>query len=270
MKGDAARRLAVPAWNLPDELPRPAVADSDNPVPARDGELFSVRAKRHTVRFRLLLDSQRLDPAEPREDVPLLAAKVFRAFVEPFERAAQVIRREFVVGQGNALKVGSSATLIGRAALVLQHHAPFATKDVDFVRLSAPLEAKAAELFGKNSAKAQELDFYLEFVPDGLPPLPGGFQSRSTQVNGDWQVIRPWVLEPNDLAVTKMKSFRSQDRQDLKYLCDRGVLQVDKLRESMDKAWMWTTEKDGDEMRDRAFANLEKVIAYLEGRSRTL
>jgi hypothetical protein len=151
--------------------------------------------------------------------------------------------------------------LIGRAALVLQHHAPFATKDVDFVRLSAPLEAKAAELFGKNSAKAQELDFYLEFVPDGLPPLPGGFQTRSTQVNGEWQVIRPWVLEPNDLAVTKMKSFRPQDRQDLQFLCDEGVLQADKLRESMNKAWMWTTGKDGDDLRDNAFANLEKVIA---------
>lgn len=160
--------------------------------------------------------------------------------------------------------------LMGRSALIWSFQAPFATKDVDFVGLHATLETKAAELFGKDSAKAKELSLYLEFVPNALPPLPGGFQGRSTRVDGDWQVIRLWVLEPNDLAATKMKSFRPQDREDLRFLCDQGLLRADRLRDSMDKAWIWTTPKDGDDDRDRAFANLEIVIAYLEGRSRTL
>lgn len=160
--------------------------------------------------------------------------------------------------------------LLGRSALIWSFQAQLSTKDIDFVGLQAPLEQKATELFGKDSTKAKELEFYLEFVPNGLPPLPGGFEHRSTPIEGNWKVIRLWALESNDLAVTKTKSFRPQDRQDLQFLCDRGVLQTEKLRESMAKAWHWSTPKDGDDLRDRAFANLEKVIDYLEGRSPTL
>ena len=38
----------------------------------------------------------------------------------------------------------------------------------------------------------------------------------------------------------------------------------------MDDAWIWTTEKDGDDGRDAAFANLTIVIAYLEGETKAL
>ena len=160
--------------------------------------------------------------------------------------------------------------LLGRSALVWRYQATFSTKDIDIVKLQLPLEEKANELFGKDSAKAKELGLYLDFVPDGLPPLPGWFKQRSTEVPGNWQVIRLWLLEPNDLAATKMKSFRAQDRQDLQFLCDQGVLQAAQLRASLESAWIWTTDKDGDPERDRAFANLQKVIDYLEGRTRSL
>jgi hypothetical protein len=100
--------------------------------------------------------------------------------------------------------------------------------------------------------------------------LPQGFRSRCKEVPGGWRVIRLWELEIHDLAATKMKTFRPQDRQDLQFLCDQGLLQAEKLRESLEAAWIWTTAKDGDDWRDAAFANLETVIDYLEGRSRAL
>jgi hypothetical protein len=159
---------------------------------------------------------------------------------------------------------------LGRSALILRYQATFSTMDIDAVDLRTPLSDKAGELFGKDSAKAKELGLYLDLVPDPLPPLPGGYQTRSSEVHGNWQVIRLWELEPNDLAATKMKSFRPQDREDLRFLCDQGLMQAEKLRESMEKAWIWTMPKDGDDLRDRAFANMEKVIDYLEGRSRNL
>lgn len=159
---------------------------------------------------------------------------------------------------------------LGRSALVWRYQATFSTKDIDVVQMRTPLEEKAHELFGEGSAKAKELNLYLDLVPDGLPPMPGWFRTRSTEVPGNWKIIRLWELEEHDLAVTKLRVFRPQDRQDLRFLCDQGVLQADKLRQSLEKAWIWTTPKDGDDLRDAAFANLEIVIAYLEGRAGTL
>lgn len=157
---------------------------------------------------------------------------------------------------------------LGRSALVWRYQATFSTKDIDVVQMRTPLEEKAHELFGRDSAKAKELDLYLDLVAEGLPPLPGGYKSRSKEVPGNWRVIRLWELEEHDLAATKMKTFRPQDRQDLRFLCDQGALRADKLRKALEKAWIWTTAKDGDDERDAAFANLETVIDYLEGRTR--
>jgi hypothetical protein len=105
-------------------------------------------------------------------------------------------------------------------------------------------------------------------VQDGLPPLPIGFRDRSQEVAGGWQVLRLWRLEIHDLAATKLKCFRAQDRDDLQYLCDLGRLRADKLTEALERAFYWSMPKDGDP--DRDFAHLERVIAYLEGKSRTL
>ena len=159
---------------------------------------------------------------------------------------------------------------LGRSALVLRYQATFSTKDIDVVQMRThlELEEKARELFGQGSAKAKELNLYLDLVPQGIPPLPAGFQSRSTEVTGGWQVIRLWELEPHDLAATKLKVFRPQDREDLRFLCDQGILHADKLHESLTKAFLW--HPDDDEDRDRAVAHLQIVIDYLQGRSATL
>jgi hypothetical protein len=165
---------------------------------------------------------------------------------------------------------------IGRSALILYHDlevGPGGTRDFDIVQVrspSPPLQARALELFGKGTANARRLGLYLELVPAGLPPVPQWFAGRCTEVAGDWQVLRLWRPEPHDLAATKLKSFRPQDRADLRFLCDEGVLHAEALRRSLESAFLWTTDKDGDPDRDRAFANLERVVAYLEGRSRSL
>jgi hypothetical protein len=177
-----------------------------------------------------------------------------------------------IAGEGERLDL----YLIGRSALALHHHleiAPGGTRDVDIVQRShpsPPLFQKAIELFGQGTAKADELGLYLEAVPSGLPPLPCWYDSRSKEVPGDWKVIRLWQLEIHDLAATKLKSFRRQDRDDLRFLCDASQLHAERLRASLESAFRWTSEKDGDPDRERAFANLERVVAYLDGRSSTL
>jgi len=165
---------------------------------------------------------------------------------------------------------------IGRSALAfhlgmsLPHGG---TRDIDVVQFGhplSPLNQKAVELFGKGTQNAQRLGLYLEMVYEALPPLPHGFRQRCTEVAGGWRIIRLWRLEPHDLAATKLKSFRSQDRVDLQFLCDAGLLQPEQLTRALELAFSWDMEKDGDPHRERAFANLAKVIDYLEGRSRTI
>jgi hypothetical protein len=148
---------------------------------------------------------------------------------------------------------------LGRSALILHYGLPMPTRDFDIVWMRTPLEQRAIGLFGKNSANARQLGLYLEVVPAGVPPVPQWFRSRCTEVSGARRVIRLWRPEPHDLAATKLKSFRPQDRVDLQFLCDEG------LRRSLESAFAFVHEKDDDPNRDRAFANLERVIRYLQG-----
>jgi len=119
------------------------------------------------------------------------------------------------------------------ALLVLYRHleiAPGGTRDVDVVQSEYPLPPlfqKALDLFGQGTAKAREFGLYLEAVPSGLPPLPCWYDKRSQEMPGNWKVIRLWQLEIHDLAATKLKSFRRQDRDDLRSLCDTGQIQAD-------------------------------------------
>ena len=161
---------------------------------------------------------------------------------------------------------------LGRSVLILRFALQgLATKDFDIVWMrESPLEDLALESFGKGKPRSEELGMYLDPVAQDLPPLPGRFKSRSVAVPGPWQVLRLWELEPNDLAATKHKSFRPQDRQDLQFLCDAGLLSPDELRASLESAFLWIHQKDGDENRQRAFANLQKVIDYLNGKRTTL
>jgi hypothetical protein len=140
------------------------------------------------------------------------------------------------------------------------------TSDIDIVQMNeSELEGKAAALFGRGTEKAKVFGLYLDPVPQGLPPLPGSFRDRCRQYPSTWKVLRLYALDPNDLAVTKPKTFRPRDREDLQFLCDRGLLRAERVEQSLQSAWMWTSEKDGDEGRERAFANFARLKAYLLG-----
>lgn len=168
--------------------------------------------------------------------------------------------------------------LLGRAALVLYYHFPFSTRDVDIVWMrESELERKALELLGEGSALAKTLGLYLDPVPQALPPLPMGFRNRCTLIDGSWRVLKVWMLEIHDLAATKLKSFRPQDREDLQMLCDRGLLTEPKLHESRQAAFPFRSPKMEDAEDDpdnpdwgRAFANWKRVKNYLEGLSKSI
>jgi hypothetical protein len=172
-----------------------------------------------------------------------------------------------------ALHAGEGETidlyLIGRSALIVRYGLDLATKDVDIVHFhGSKLERVAVELFGQGTRNAARLGFYLEAVPQGLPPLPGGYCHRSEAIAGRWRVLRPKQPEPHDLAVTKLKRFHAKDQQDVQILCDSGQLEVDRLRAVLESAFAWAEKEDPD--REVAARNLTRVIAYLEGRTQEL
>jgi hypothetical protein len=159
--------------------------------------------------------------------------------------------------------------LIGRSSLIVRFGLNLATKDVDIVHFhGSELEDKAVELFGKGTVNAERLGFYLEPVPQGLPPIPGGYCSRSEDIPGDWQVLRPKQPQPDHLAVTKLSRFHAKDREDLQILCDSGSLNAENLSNSLTSAFMW--DEAEDPKRKRAYANLQILINYLDGKRHQL
>jgi hypothetical protein len=163
---------------------------------------------------------------------------------------------------------------LGRSALVMHYGFRLSTNDIDVVGMQNPaLDQKALELLGKDTAMARTLGLYLDLVSPGEPSLPGWFRKRAEQVlPGNWRVLRLWKLEVHDLAASKLKSFRTNDRADLQALCDRGLLNAGKLRASLEAAFPFRSPKEEDAEDDldnpdwgRALTHFKRVEAYLNG-----
>ena len=155
---------------------------------------------------------------------------------------------------------------IGRSALVWKHGFLSATQDVDVV---APVYGErlmkvALDLFGVGTPKAKEYGLYLEEVPPGLPPVWHGCFNRASQANEQWSVIRLYHFEDHDLAVTKMKRFYVRDQEDIRQMCDLGLIDPDTLMVRMDAAYPYRTHKDGDEDWRKAYQHAKVVTDYLE------
>jgi hypothetical protein len=161
--------------------------------------------------------------------------------------------------------------LLGRASLILRFDlTAVSTADVDIVQMCTSsngedLEQRAMELFGRGTDNARRLGLYLERVPQGLPPLPHHFKKRCVEIaGGEWQVIRPKLLEIHDFAVTKLKRFAAKDREDLKLLCDRGEITPEGLEESVRSAMAFAADPEEDPIVQRTLDAYWKVRTYLE------
>lgn len=113
--------------------------------------------------------------------------------------------------------------------------------------------------FGRGTNRAKQLGLYLEVVPEGLPPVPGGYEKRAKRIQGPWTVLKVFHLDLHDLAATKLRRFAAKDREDIRQLCDLGHLDPNVLEEILEKAFRWSLDKDGDPHRDAAFTHLRIV-----------
>lgn len=159
---------------------------------------------------------------------------------------------------------------IGRSALVWEYDYAATTSDIDFFRPRGDqrLAELALRLFGRETAKAIQHGLYLDPVYDALPPAPGGYERRATRVAGPWRILEIYHLEPHDLAATKMRRFAPKDREDIRQLCDLNLLDEHQLEQTLESAFRFNHEKDGDPFRDNAFEHLRIVQRYLRGEIR--
>jgi hypothetical protein len=156
---------------------------------------------------------------------------------------------------------------IGRSALVWQFNYVATTQDFDILRPHgrSDLVELALRLFGQGTAKAREHGLYLQVVEEGFPPVPSGYKGRAIPVEGNWTVLRIYHLEPHDMAATKLRRFSAKDRADIRLLCDVCGLDPEQLETTLEAAYPFCMEKDGDEFRDSAFRSLRTVQRYLRG-----
>jgi len=158
---------------------------------------------------------------------------------------------------------------IGRSALVWKHGFAAATGDIDVIARHGAdrLMGVAIRLFGKGTAKAKEHELYLEQVPQALPPVPGRCFNRAQEAAERWSVIRLFHLEDHDFTVTKLKRFSAKDREDIRTMCDAGLLDPDTLAERVRAAYPYHNEdnpdKDDDPGARAAFEHLQVVVKYL-------
>lgn len=77
-------------------------------------------------------------------------------------------------------------------------------------------------------------------------------------------MIRPQLLEFHDFAVTKLQRFAAKDRQDLKLLCDKGLLTASELEAALENTYVFHASEEEDPHRKAAYDAFRKVCAYLE------
>src|SRR5262245_51607658 len=102
MERDARHENGMRIWERSNDFSRLAVPDLDRPVHARGGQALTVAAEGDAgdPHVPVVPKDDLLDPAKPHEKVPFPLAQVFwTLFEEDLQGAAQIIRRQFAVGQ---------------------------------------------------------------------------------------------------------------------------------------------------------------------------
>ncbi len=102
------------------------------------------------------------------------------------------------------------------------------TSDLDFVE--AIPRARIIELermAGRGSALARKHKVHLEFV--GVATLPHSYESRLVRICRKWRRLKLRVLEPHDLALSKLERSAERDIQDVMHLASRGLIKREAL-----------------------------------------
>ena len=131
-------------------------------------------------------------------------------------------------------------SIIGSTALFLQTDYMRGTKDTDVLEVNELPKNVWEQLMilgGKNSDLAKAYRFYIDLVAPGLPFLPPRpFFHPLDTLNKRFKFFRLQVLDPVDVVVSKLKTFRPNDLDDIRAMADRHLINPEKLVERFEGA----------------------------------
>lgn len=146
-------------------------------------------------------------------------------------------------------------SIIGSTALFLQTNYIRGTKDTDILEVSElPKEVweQLRLIGGKDSDLAKAYRFYIDLVGPGLPFLPPRplFHLVET-LNSKLKFFRFQALDPVDVVVSKLKTFRPSDLDDIRAMADRHLINPARLVERFECAKEhWLMGSRAHELRD--------------------
>lgn len=123
--------------------------------------------------------------------------------------------------------------IIGSSALFLQCNYERGTKDSDILEINKiPESKKLLELAGKGSKFALKHRMYLELITQGFPFLPTKAMFHPIDsLNASLKNFRIEALDVVDVVVSKLKTFRAQDKDDIQAMIDLDLIDPNKLLE---------------------------------------
>jgi hypothetical protein len=128
--------------------------------------------------------------------------------------------------------LGESVSLfcLGGFAVTFHYGLDRPTGDIDVCEVT-PREAirRILELGGENSELHRRYGVRLQMAT--VPQLPESYEQRVIEVFVDvFQHLRLWVLDPHDLALSKLERNQDQDREDVKHLARAVPLDLELLK----------------------------------------
>lgn len=124
---------------------------------------------------------------------------------------------------------------IGGFAAVAAYGLPRSTNDLDYYSITpSNLVKDLEELAGEGSALARKRRVCIHHV--AIASVPENYEDRLTELYPDrYKNIRLLVLDPYDLALSKLSRNSAMDREDVQYLARTQKLEARILRERYEK-----------------------------------
>lgn len=113
---------------------------------------------------------------------------------------------------------------------VVSQHYGFAreTTDLDILTVIPWEVAEGAIQFaGKGSALQKTYGVHVDYVR--VANYPADYEDRLARAFPIWSKVRLWVLEPHDLALTKLERSSQQDINDVIFLAQANLINKDTL-----------------------------------------
>lgn len=123
--------------------------------------------------------------------------------------------------------------IIGCSALLLQTDYNRGTKDSDILEteeISTDVKARLLKIAGPNTQLHKKYRVYLEFTKSGFPFLPiKANYNEIKYLNDNLKHFIIKALDVVDVVVSKIKTFRPQDVDDIRAMVERDLVPPDKL-----------------------------------------